>query len=65
MNQGAVINIIEERPIPNIWYYDSLKKKYGNDYIKNIYFRDNMGISKVLIFSGETKILIWRNLIII
>ena len=54
--EGAEINIIEERPIPNTCYYDNLKKKYGNDDIRNISFSESNGIKRVLIFSGKTTL---------
>jgi len=54
--EGAEINIIEERPIPNTCYYDKLKKKYGNNDIRNIYFSDSFGKKKVLNFPGAATI---------
>ena len=51
--EGAEINIIEERYIPNTCYYDSLKKKYGNDDIRNITFKKSDGYQKVLQFPGK------------
>ena len=53
--EGAEINIIEERPIPNTCYYDSLKKKYGNDDIRNITFKKS-GKQNVLQFPGEATL---------
>ena len=44
--EGAEINIIEERLIPNTCYYDSLKKKYGNNDIKDITFEESSGEKK-------------------
>ena len=54
--EGAEINIIEERPIPNTCYYDNLKTKYGYDDIRNITFSESSGIKKVLIFPGKTTL---------
>ena len=54
--EGAEINIIEERPIPNTCYYDKLKKKYGNDDIRNIIILEPSGIKKPLIFPGKVKL---------
>ena len=48
--EGAEINIIEERPIPNICYYDKLKKKYGNNNMRSIIFLEPTG-KKTLKFS--------------
>ena len=54
--EGAEINIIEERPIPNTCYYDNLKTKYGYDDIRNITFSESSGIKKVLLFPGKTTL---------
>jgi len=54
--EGAEINIIEERPIPNTCYYDSLKKKYGDNNIKNITFIFQSGMKRVLHFPGEATL---------
>ena len=55
--EGAEINIIEERPIPNTCYYDSLKKKYGNENdIRNIFILDPLGTKNLLILPGKVKI---------
>ena len=54
--EGAEINIIEERYIPNTCYYDSLKKKYGNDDIRNITFKKSDGYQKVLQFPGKATL---------
>ena len=53
---GAEINIIEERPIPNTCYYDSLKKKYGDNNIINITFILRSGMKRVLHFPGEATL---------
>jgi len=54
--EGAEINIIEERPIPNTCYYDSLKKKYGDNNIINITFILRSGMKRVLHFPGEATL---------
>jgi len=36
--EGAEINIIEERPIPNTCYYNKLIEKYRDDDMRNIIF---------------------------
>jgi len=54
--EGAEINIIEERYIPNTCYYDNLKKKYGNDDIRNITFKKSDGYQKVLQFPGKATL---------
>ena len=53
--EGAEINIIEERPIPNTCYYDKLIKKYGNDDIRNIILEQS-GRKSVLILPGKVKL---------
>ena len=54
--EGAEINIIEERPIPNTCYYDSLINKYGKSDMRNIFFLDSFGNKKVLNFPGEATL---------
>ena len=54
--EGAEINIIEERPIPNTCYYDKLIKKYGNDDIRIVKFLDPFGNNKLLNFPGEATL---------
>ena len=44
--EGAEINIIEDRPILNTCYYDSLIKKYGNEDMRNIIFLESSGKKK-------------------
>ena len=54
--EGAEINIIEERPIPNTCYYDKLIKKYGNDDMRNLVFLETSGKKKVLSFPGKVTL---------
>ena len=54
--EGAEINIIEERPIPNTCYYAKLKKKYGYGDIRNIYFKKSNGGQSTLHFPGEATL---------
>jgi len=54
--EGAEINIIEERPIPNTCYYDSLKIKYGNNDIKTITFEESSGEKNRLHFPEEATL---------
>jgi len=54
--EGSKINIIEERYIPNSWYYDSLKKNMENDNIRNITFKKSHGYQKVLQFPGKATL---------
>jgi len=63
--EGAEINIIEERPIPNTCYYDSLIKKYGNYDMRNIIFIEPSGKKKYYIFQEKQHYLMLRYLIII
>jgi hypothetical protein len=53
---GAEINIIEERPIPNTCYYDKLIKKYGNDDMRNIFFLEPSGTKNLLVLPGKVKL---------
>ena len=54
--EGAEINIIEERPIPNTCYYDKLKKKYRNDDIRNIFILEPSGPKNLFILPGKVKL---------
>ena len=54
--EGAEINIIEERPIPSTCYYDKLRKKYGNDDIRNIFILEPLGTTNSLILPGKVKL---------
>ena len=54
--EGAEINIIEERPIPNTCYYDKLIKKYGFDDIRNITFKNSNGYHNVFQFPGKATL---------
>ena len=55
--EGAEINIIEERPIPNTCYYDKLKKKYGNDDdIRNIFILEPSSTKNLLVLPGKVKL---------
>ena len=48
--------LFEERYIPNTCYYDNLKKKYGNDDIRNITFKRSNGNQNILQFPGEATL---------
>ena len=54
--EGAEINIIEDRPIPNTCYYDSLIKKYGNYDMRNIIFIEPSGKKKLFNFPGKATL---------
>ena len=55
---GAEINIIEDRDIPNIYYYESIMKKYGNSDIRNIIIEfPNQAKNKIILyFPGNATI---------
>lgn len=53
---GAEINIIEDRDIPNIAYYDSLIKKYGNNDLRNIYLYLQTGRKLIFPLPGNSTI---------
>ena len=63
--EGAEINIIEERYIPNACYYDSLKKNMGTMILEILLLKNQMVIKKYCNSLEKQHYLILRYLFII